>query len=83
MSDMDTQPKAARPVRQVTPPAEGTDKLLRRREVEELIGYSKNWIYRKIREGGFPEPHKAGGASSRWSYQEVDAWMTRFKAGEC
>lgn len=77
-----TEVKPSRVVRQVTPPAEGTDKLLRRREVEDLIGYSKNWIYRKIRDGGFPEPHK-GGASSRWSYIEVMDWMARFKAGGC
>jgi len=72
--------KLARPVRQVAPPAEGTDKLLRRREVEDIVGFSKNSIYRKIRTEGFPEPHKGGGAGSRWSYREVAAWLDRFKA---
>ncbi len=76
-----TEAKPSRAVRQVTPPAEGADRLLRRREVEELIGYSKNWIYRKIRNGDFPEPYRGGGASSRWSYREVADWMEQFKAG--
>ncbi|WP_347269933.1 helix-turn-helix transcriptional regulator [Rhizorhabdus histidinilytica] len=79
---MTTDPtdKAPRPVRTVTPPAEGADKFLRRREVEDMTGYSKNSIYRKIRQGTFPAPSK-GGASSRWSYREVEAWQERFKAG--
>lgn len=55
------------------------DRFLRRREVEDLVGYSKNTIYRAIKDRGFPAPYSVGGASSRWSLREVTAWMDRVK----
>lgn len=51
------------------------DRLIRMQEVTERTGLSKRMIYRLIEQGRFPLQYKPGGWSSRWSEQEVEAWM--------
>lgn len=51
-----------------------TDRLLRLSQVMEIAGLGKTMIYRLIRQGTFPRPHKPGGFASRWSEAEVRAW---------
>ena len=51
------------------------DRLLRLADVIDIAGLSKAMIYRKIREGTFPQPCKPGGVSSRWSDMEVRGWV--------
>jgi prophage regulatory protein len=51
------------------------DRLIRLQEVAERTGLSKRMIYRLIQQGRFPIQFKPGGYSSRWSEQEVEAWV--------
>lgn len=59
--------------------ASNADRLIRLSEVIEIVGYCKAMIYRKVRAGTFPKPYKPGGASSRWSLQEVSDWVVSVK----
>jgi prophage regulatory protein len=54
---------------------ESDERLLRRKEVEELTGLSRSGLYRLMEEGRFPRPLKVGRASVRWRLSEVRAWM--------
>ena len=51
------------------------DRLLRRREVEEITGLSRSSIYRLMREGQFPRPVKAGPAAVRWKESDITDWL--------
>lgn len=44
-------------------------------EVEEIIGFKKDYIYRNIKIGNFPAQIKIGTKSSRWSLNEVISWL--------
>lgn len=48
-----------------------SDRLLRIKQVMEIVGLSQAMIYRLIKEKRFPQPCKPGGVSSRWSEREV------------
>jgi prophage regulatory protein len=43
-------------------------------EVARRSGFCKSQVYALVREGKFPKPTHIG-ASSRWSEQEVQAWI--------
>ena len=51
------------------------EKLLRRRDVEELTGLSRASIYRLISEGGFPRPVRVSATAVRWKSSDIDAWI--------
>ena len=51
------------------------DKLLRRREVEEVTGMSRSTIYRKMDVGFFPRPVKIGPSAVRWKESDIAAWL--------
>ena len=51
------------------------DRLMRREEVEERTGLARTTIYRKMREGSFPEPLQVGARAVRWPASEIDAWL--------
>ncbi len=51
------------------------EKLLPIRVVEELTGYKKSSIYKRIHAGTFPAPIRVE-ASSRWIASEVEAWVS-------
>ena len=52
-----------------------SNRLLRREEVEERTGLARTTIYRKMREGSFPEPLQVGARAVRWPASEIDAWL--------
>ena len=52
-----------------------TDRLLRREEVEARTGLATTTIYRKMREGTFPEPIQVGVRAVRWPASEIEAWI--------
>ncbi len=68
-----------RPSRIAKPVLEN-DRLIKLSEVCELTGLGKTMIYRLVRPGMFPQQYKPGGASSRWSAAEVQAWIAEVKA---
>ena len=51
------------------------DKLLRRRQVEEVTGLSRSSIYRLMRNGEFPVPVRVGPAAVRWKASDISAWL--------
>ena len=51
------------------------DRLLRRRQVEEITGLSRSSIYRLMRSGEFPLPVKVGPSAVRWKASEITVWM--------
>ena len=51
------------------------ERLLRRRQVEEITGMSRSSIYRLMREGKFPRPVRIGPAAVRWRARDITAWM--------
>ena len=55
------------------------DILIKLPEVCRQAGFGKSAIYEMINNGTFPKPIKLG-YGSRWSQQEVQAWMEELKA---
>jgi len=53
------------------PPA----RLLRRREVEELVGLGRSALYQKMARGMFPKPVHLTHYSVRWVEAEVTRWI--------
>ena len=51
------------------------DRLLRRREVEELTGLSRASIYRLMRGGRFPLAVKVSATAVRWKESEISTWI--------
>ena len=51
------------------------DRLLRRAEVERLVGMPTSTLYRAMRAGRFPEPFRVGFKAVRWSKREVERWI--------
>jgi len=55
------------------------DILIKLPEVCRQAGFGKSAIYDMIKTGTFPGPIKLG-YGSRWSQQEVQAWVEELKA---
>ena len=51
------------------------DRLLRRREVEELTGLSRASIYRLMRSGRIPLPVRVSATAVRWKASDITAWI--------
>ena len=52
-----------------------TDQLLRRGEVEKLVGLGRSAIYRQMRDGDFPTPIKVGTKAVRWRLAELRDYL--------
>ena len=52
-----------------------SDRLMRRRDVEEITGLSHSSIYRKMGEGTFPQSVRVTSRSVRWRSSDIDDWM--------
>lgn len=51
------------------------DRLLRRREVEEITGMSRSSLYRLMQGGEFPRPVKVGPTAVRWRASDITVWL--------
>ena len=51
------------------------DRLLRRRQVEEVTGLSRSSIYRLMQDGEFPRPVRVGPAAVRWKTSDITVWL--------
>ena len=51
------------------------NRLLRRRQVEEITGLSRSSIYRLMKSGEFPQRVKVGRNGSRWRDSAITAWV--------
>jgi prophage regulatory protein len=50
-------------------------RILRRRQVEALIGLRRSAIYAAIKAGTFPTPIKLGPRSVGWLSSEIEGWL--------
>ena len=60
---------------------ERPERFLKLEEVKRRVGLGKSMIYRLIQEGRFPAPYKLSSFASRWSDQEIVAWIDDVKDG--
>ena len=51
------------------------ERLLRRREVEELTGLSRASIYRLMRRGRFPLAVRVSATAVRWKASDITTWI--------
>ena len=59
--------------------ARANDRLLKMKDIQELLQLSRSGVYTAMRLRGFPQPVKIGGAS-RWWRSEVFSWMNELSA---
>ena len=57
------------------------DRFVRLEEVKRRAGLGKTMIYALIKAGSFPPPYKLSPSASRWSEQELAAWINDVKDG--
>jgi prophage regulatory protein len=57
------------------------ERLLRIAEVSRRVGLGKSMIYELIAKERFPAPYKISACASRWSEQEIVAWIDKVKDG--
>lgn len=57
--------------------------IIRRRDVERLVGLSYSSIYRRERSGTFPQRVRLGENSVGWRESEVLAWCEARERVEC
>ncbi|GGH18126.1 transcriptional regulator, AlpA family [Cribrihabitans marinus] len=50
-------------------------KILRRRDIELIIGLSRSTIYKMIADGDFPQPIKIGARAVGWRESDVSEWL--------
>ncbi|WP_252259922.1 AlpA family phage regulatory protein [Erythrobacter aurantius] len=50
------------------------NRLLRRREVERVVGLKKSQIYALMADGAFPRPVRIGKRAVAWPEQELNEW---------
>ncbi len=53
----------------------GTDRILRRREVEARTGLSRSTIYRRMQAGTFPLAIPLGGRLVGWRARDIDVFL--------
>ena len=51
-----------------------SNRLLRRRQVEEITSMSRSSIYRLMQHGEFPLPVRVGPAAVRWRESDIKRW---------
>jgi prophage regulatory protein len=61
--------------------SERPERLIKLDEVCRRVGLGKSMIYAMIKEGRFPRPYKISPFASRWSEQEIVAWIADVKDG--
>lgn len=51
--------------------------LLRRREVEQMLGLSRSTIYSLMRRGQFPSPVRLSARAVAWRRSDLDDWLAQ------
>lgn len=52
-----------------------TDKILRRPDVEEMLGVKRSTIYDWMKAGAFPKPVALGERLVGWRESDIAAWL--------
>jgi prophage regulatory protein len=50
-------------------------RILRRRDVEQLVGLGRSSIYAMMENGTFPKAVKLGPRAVGWVEEEIEAWI--------
>ncbi|MBU2489514.1 MAG: AlpA family phage regulatory protein [Proteobacteria bacterium] len=50
-------------------------RILRRRDVEELVGLKRSSLYAAIAAGTFPRPVRLTPGAVGWRQEEIEAWI--------
>jgi prophage regulatory protein len=51
------------------------DRIVRMKELPEIVGYSRASIYRRIAEGTFVAPLRLGPNTVGWRLSTIQAWL--------
>ena len=51
------------------------DRIIRRKELEKIVGLSRSSIYLRMSNGTFPKPIPLGGRSVGWLESDIQAWI--------
>lgn len=62
---------AANTIRQ----AQSEKALARRRQVEQLVQFSRSTIYAAVKAGTFPAPVRIGARAVAWRVSEIEQWL--------
>jgi len=54
--------------------------MLRRREVEQMIGLKRTAIYEMMTQGTFPRPVRIGARAIAWKLADIEAWIASREA---
>ena len=52
------------------------NRLLRRKEVGQMVSLSRASIYRLMDSGDFPHPIRVGPRAVRWRLRDIEEWMS-------
>ena len=52
------------------------NRLLRLKEVEQMVGLSRTSIYRLMDSGDFPHPIRVGPRAVRWRLRDIEEWIS-------
>jgi len=52
-----------------------THRILRRRDVEEMVGLKRSSLYAAIAAGSFPRPVQLTPGAVGWRLEEIEAWI--------
>ena len=50
-------------------------KILRRKDVEEIVGLSRSTIYKLMSTGAFPRSIRLGPRAVGWLLSDIEAWI--------
>ena len=56
-------------------------KILRRKDVEEIVGLSRSTIYKLMSTGAFPRSIRLGPRAAGWRLSDIEAWI-EFRASD-
>ena len=56
-------------------------KILRRKDVEEIVGLSRSTIYKLMSTGAFPRSFRLGPRAVGWRLSDIEAWI-EFRASD-
>lgn len=57
-----------------------TERIFRRRDVEDITGLSCATIYEWMASGNFPKPIKLGKRAVGWKASDIEAWIAEREA---
>jgi prophage regulatory protein len=58
-----------------------SEKILRFSELKELIPLSRSTLWRRVKNGQFPQPISLGGIAVGWKLSDVKAWINNKTSG--